>query len=46
MPRSIIVLIVVAVLLVGGTVLLSMKGGSNKEPTRVDKEVRLDNLAN
>jgi len=46
MPRSIIVLIVVVVLLVGGTVLFSMKGGSHKEPTRIDKEVQLANLAN
>ena len=46
MPRSIIVLIVAIVLLVGGVVLLSMKGGTHKEPTRIDKAVTLENLAN
>jgi hypothetical protein len=46
MPRSIIVLIVAVVLLLGGIVLLSMKGGTAKEPTRVDKVVPLENLAN
>lgn len=46
MPRSIIVLITVVVLLVGGIVLFSMKGGSTKEPTRVEKVVPLENLAN
>ncbi|MCW3849550.1 hypothetical protein OF829_20120 [Sphingomonas sp. LB-2] len=45
MPRSIIVLIVVAVLLVGGIVLLSMRD-THKEPTRIDKAVPLENLAN
>lgn len=46
MPRSIIVLIVAVVLLVGGIVLLSVKGPGQKEPTRVDKVVPLENLAN
>lgn len=45
MPRSIIVLIVAAVLLVGGIVLLSMRD-THKEPTRIDKAVSLENLAN
>lgn len=45
MPRSIIVLIVAVVLVVGGIVLLSMRD-THKEPTRVDKVVTLENLAN
>ena len=45
MPRSIIVLIVVIVLLAGGVFLLS-GGPSHKEPTRIDKAVTLENLAN
>ena len=45
MPRSIIALIVVLVLLVGGIFLLSTRD-SHKEPTRIDKEVPLANLAN
>lgn len=45
MPRSIIVLIVVVVLLAGGIFLLS-GGPGHKEPTRVDKVVTLENLAN
>jgi len=45
MPRSIIVLIIVVVLLVGGIFLLSGRT-SHKEPTRVDKAVSLENLAN
>ena len=45
MPRSIIVLIVVVVLLVGALFMLS-RCDTHKEPTRVDKAVTLENLAN
>ena len=45
MPRSIIALIVVLVLLVGGLFLLASRT-SHKEPTRVEKVVPLENLAN
>lgn len=45
MPRSVVALIVVVVLLVGGVILLSMRDTA-KEPTRVDKQVSLENLAN
>ena len=45
MPRSIVVLIVVVVVLVGGIVLLSMRD-THREPTRIDKVVPLENLAN
>jgi len=45
MPRSIIALIIVLVLLVGGVVLLASRT-SHKEPTRVEKAIPLDNLAN
>jgi hypothetical protein len=45
MPRSVILLIVVAVVLLGGIVLLSMRD-THKEPTRIDKAVSLENLAN
>jgi hypothetical protein len=45
MPRSIIALIVVVVLLLGGIFLLS-RCDTQKEPTRIDKAVSLENLAN
>lgn len=44
MPRSIVVLAVVLVLLVAGLFLLSTRS-STKEPTRVEKAVPLENLA-
>jgi hypothetical protein len=44
MPRLIVVLIVALVLLVGGLFLLAGQTGK-KEPTRVEKVVPLDNLA-
>jgi F0F1-type ATP synthase membrane subunit a len=44
MPRLIVVLIVVLVLLVGGLFLLASRT-SDKEPTRVQKVVPLENLA-
>jgi hypothetical protein len=44
MPRSLVALIVILVLLVGGIVLLSMKT-SHKEPVRVEKAIPLENLA-
>jgi hypothetical protein len=44
MPRSLVALIVVLVLLIGGIVLLSMRT-SEKEPIRVEKVVPLENLA-
>jgi hypothetical protein len=45
MPRSILLLIVVLVLLVGGIVFLSTRS-TEKEPVRVEKVVPLDNLTN
>ena len=45
MPRSVIVLIAAVVLLLGGIILLSMRDTA-KEPTRIDKAVSLENLAN
>lgn len=45
MPRSIIGAIAALVLLVGGVILLSMRD-THKEPTRVDQQVSLENLAN
>ena len=44
MPRSLVVLIVVLVLLIGGLFFLSTRS-SEKQPTRVEKVVPLDNLA-
>jgi hypothetical protein len=44
MPRMIVVLIVVLVLLIGGLFLLAGRT-SEKEPTRVEKVVPLENLA-
>ncbi|MDF7775180.1 hypothetical protein P1X14_07970 [Sphingomonas sp. AOB5] len=45
MPRSIVVLIVVLVVLIAGLFLLAGRD-STKEPTRVEKVVPLENLAN
>jgi hypothetical protein len=45
MSRSLVALIVVVVLLVGGLVLLSTRS-SEKEPVRMEKVVPLDNLTN
>ena len=45
MSRSLVVLIVVVVLLIGGLFLLASRH-STKEPTRVEKVVPLENLAN
>ncbi|NML04425.1 hypothetical protein [Sphingomonas sp. G-3-2-10] len=45
MPRSIVVLIVVLVVLIAGLFLLASRD-SAKEPTRVEKVVPLENLAN
>lgn len=44
MPRSLVALIVVLVLLIGGIVLLSMRT-SEKEPVRIEKAIPLDNLS-
>jgi hypothetical protein len=44
MSRSLVALIVVLVVLIGGIVLLSMRS-SVKEPVRVEKVVPLENLA-
>jgi heme/copper-type cytochrome/quinol oxidase subunit 4 len=45
MPRFIVVLIVVVVVLIGGIWLLAGRD-THKEPTRIDKVVPLENLAN
>lgn len=45
MPRSLLALIVVVVLLVGGIVFLSTRS-TEKEPVRMEKVVPLDNLTN
>ncbi|WP_448663790.1 hypothetical protein ACG3SL_03700 [Sphingomonas sp. CJ20] len=45
MPRSLIALIVVVVLLIGGLVFLGSRS-TEKEPVRMEKAVPLDNLAN
>lgn len=45
MSRSLIALIVVIVLLVGGLFFLASRG-THKEPVRMEKVVPLDNLAN
>lgn len=45
MSRSLLALIVVLVLLVGGLVFLSTRG-AEKEPVRMEKVVPLDNLTN
>ena len=44
MSRSLIALIVILVLLVGGTILLAGRS-TEKEQTRVEKVIPLDNLA-
>ena len=44
MSRSIVALIVVLVLLVGALFFFSSRGGAEKEPTRIEKVVPLDNL--
>jgi hypothetical protein len=45
MPRSLVLLLVVLVLLVGGLVFLSTRS-TEKEPVRMEKAVPLENLAN
>lgn len=45
MPRSIVLLLVILVLLVGGLVFLSGRS-TEQEPVRMEKAVPLDNLAN
>ncbi|MCW3837567.1 hypothetical protein ACFQ1E_16095 [Sphingomonas canadensis] len=45
MPRSLVLLAVVLVLLIGGLIFLSMRD-THKEPVRVEKGVTLENLAN
>jgi hypothetical protein len=45
MSRSIVALLVVIVLLVGGIIFLSTRS-TEKEPVRMEKVVPLDNLAN
>lgn len=45
MPRSLLALIVILVLLVGGLVFLSTRS-TEKEPVRMEKVVPLDNLTN
>jgi hypothetical protein len=44
MSRSLLALIVIVVLLVGGVVFLSTRS-TDKEPVRMEKVVPLDNLA-
>ena len=45
MSRSLVLVIVVVVVLIGGIFFLSTRS-TQKEPTRVEKVVPLDNLAN
>ncbi|MEI9851684.1 MAG: hypothetical protein WDN24_13505 [Sphingomonas sp.] len=45
MPRSLVLLIVVLVLLIGGLAFLATRD-THKEPTRVEKVVPLENLTN
>lgn len=45
MPRSIIALVVAVVVLIAGVWFLAGRD-THKEPTRIDKEVSLENLAN
>jgi hypothetical protein len=45
MPRSLVALIAVLVLLIAGIVFLSTRS-TEKEPTRIEKVVPLDNLTN
>lgn len=45
MPRSLLALIVILVLLVGGLIFLSTRS-TEKEPVRMEKVVTLDNLTN
>lgn len=45
MPRSLLALIVILVLLVGGLIFLSTRS-TEKEPVRMEKVVPLDNLTN